>query len=262
MVSGTRDPADLTFLEDLMIEYVRPWCTSTAVHQLAEVIMDEMFLFDRNGPYVEHVDEAGRRRRYLPVDVLMQSHRIRDGEMFTVPEPFGQNVRSISRVRPGDDRKDPIVEACHAHYIGLSDSEDYRELTEYLCDEVFRIIFPNRLLLARIHELLAPRVAALPVDHLREAPGAGIFVLPDGSIRRMTPPEHFLRAVFFRDLGRCVHCERRVEGIFESVMPMANFEFMVSPDEGGLQDYTNLQLVCGNCKPTPPEQYVPRLFSV
>ena len=60
-------------------------------------------------------------------------------------------------------------------------SEDYDRLLEQMTDEVFHTIFPNRVLLSRIHEVLATYVtgqdADMPDDELGIAgllPRAGI----------------------------------------------------------------------------------------
>ncbi|MBD2001525.1 HNH endonuclease [Leptolyngbya sp. FACHB-541] len=64
--------------------------------------------------------------------------------------------------------------------------------------------------------------------------------------KRVTPPKWARKAVFFRDRGMCAICGTDLSGLV-SLSPIENFDHMVPLARGGLNDVTNLQLLCQPC---------------
>lgn len=54
------------------------------------------------------------------------------------------------------------------------------------------------------------------------------------------------RAVFFRDRGKCVLCDSDVSGLV-SLDNIENYDHIVPLSRWGLNDITNLQLLCVPC---------------
>jgi 5-methylcytosine-specific restriction endonuclease McrA len=67
-----------------------------------------------------------------------------------------------------------------------------------------------------------------------------------GALRRVGVPRWAKEAVYFRDRGRCVLCRCDLSGLL-SVGSDKNFDHMVPLALGGLNDITNLQLLCDKC---------------
>lgn len=68
----------------------------------------------------------------------------------------------------------------------------------------------------------------------------------DGVIARKTPPKWARSAVFFREQGLCSQCGANLTGLL-SALPPRHFDHMVPLAQGGLNDVTNLQLLCEAC---------------
>jgi 5-methylcytosine-specific restriction endonuclease McrA len=67
-----------------------------------------------------------------------------------------------------------------------------------------------------------------------------------GYFRRCYIPEWLEKAVFHRDQGRCVFCNKDLTGIVNT-LASKNFDHIVPLSFYGVNDPTNLQLSCGEC---------------
>jgi hypothetical protein len=83
------------------------------------------------------------------------------------------------------------------YYAALKKEGSFSEMCEIVAEEVFFIIFMNRELLRLFNELIAS---------IRSNSGYT-------SLKRVYMPKWVRRAVYFRDRGRCVICNRDLSGI-------------------------------------------------
>jgi hypothetical protein len=67
-----------------------------------------------------------------------------------------------------------------------------------------------------------------------------------GKLKRPSIPEWVKRAVFHRDRGMCAQCGKDISGLV-GAQPNKHFDHMVPLAVGGLNDITNIQLLCGPC---------------
>jgi hypothetical protein len=242
--------ADLRELESLALgieAFLTPWQKETAVHRFARFIADGLFLEDAQGRYIriyEHDGGTFRTRRYLPVDVAMRAYGIGSGEMFAVPEPHGRDVREGNVTRW--EESEQVADACHEYTLDLQWTADYDYLLSQMADEVFHTIFPNRVLLSRIHEVLAIYVRGLDAEMFANEPGIAALFTRTGRLRRVAPPRWARRAVYFRDQGHCADCGADLTGLIDP-LPAAQFDHIVPLARGGLNDVSNLQLLCQLC---------------
>jgi hypothetical protein len=246
-IGPSGDLRDLESLADEIAVFLPPWQKETAVHRFARFIADEMFLQDTQGRYVE-VYEHGSGRiqtvRYLPVDVAMRSYGIGSGEMFTIPERHGTEIREGNVVRWEESSQ--VADACYAYTLDLQLTNDYDRLLTQIADEVFHTIFPNRVLLSRLHEVLAIYVSEHDSETFADEPGIAKLFTKEGHLKRVAPPRWARRAVFFRDNGHCATCGSDLTGLIDP-LPAAQFDHIMPLSLGGLNDVSNLQLLCQAC---------------
>lgn len=250
-VGASADLQDLGFLQEGIADFLLPWQEKTAVHKFARVIADEMFLKDTEGPYIriheQDLNGSTLTRRYLPVDFALRSFGIFDGEMFQVPPPDGEWVRRGPRGNINEWRESgKVASSCYEYTVDLQLTAVYDELLERVSDEVFHTIFPNRRLLSRIHELLAMYVRDESPDSFDDQPEIAQLFNGDGRLKRVTPPQWVQRAIYFRDQGHCVACSKDLSGLLD---PLAarELDHVVPLELGGLNDLSNLQLLCDRC---------------
>lgn len=110
--------------------------------------------------------------------------------------------------------------------------EDYDEVRwkaiDAIADEVFYLLFQNREFLLWFNESIAS--------------------WNKFKMNRCTIPEWVKRVIRHRDKGRCVFCGKDVVGIYETQDDrLEQFDHIVSLDENGINDISNMQLTCDNC---------------
>ena len=110
--------------------------------------------------------------------------------------------------------------------------------------EAFYILFGNRWLLLHFNDMMA-KVLSIHADEEIPDEYAGNFAKP-GVLERVRLPIWVKRPVFFRDRGRCVACGVNLSGL-QDTWPDEHFDHLVPLAAGGLNDVTNIQLLCGTC---------------
>ncbi|NDK25610.1 HNH endonuclease [Streptomyces sp. TR1341] len=184
----------------------------------------------------------------LPVDAAMLQYGIIDEPLFFIPDepaPEGSPGSEGSSSEP----KDPyhVVNACYDYLLNLRWTQVYEDLMSRITDEVFYVMFLNRRALANLNQFLSGYVGEIASDGFDpdEASLADLFVR-DGELKRVRPPMWARRAVFYRDRGRCTACGTDLSGLIDT-LSVGNYNHMVPLARSGLNDVTNLQLLCENC---------------
>lgn len=114
-------------------------------------------------------------------------------------------------------------------YIEYLDEKGlYFDIIWNIVNEVVYLLFQNRKFLLHFNEWLAE--------------------MHNYKIVRKAPPKWVQRAVFHREKGRCVICNRDLSGIIDIEEDFAvHLDHMVPIEEGGLNDFSNMQLMCQQC---------------
>lgn len=115
--------------------------------------------------------------------------------------------------------------------------------------EIFHILFQNRDFLQKYNNLLAGHLEVFwdgPDFWNEEDPK---LFTKKGKLKRTAIPKWAKRAVFYRDRGKCVFCQRDLSGLISSFTP-ENFDHIIPLSKYGANDVSNLQLSCANCNQT------------
>ncbi|WP_165546359.1 HNH endonuclease [Kribbella soli] len=143
---------------------------------------------------------------------------------------------------PVDEATCPPIEDMWEEWV---EDRQYWLFVEQIAEELFYLLFGNRSFLAKFHDRLADWMrlnnAHLASGELFRKDAGGQYVL-----RRVGPPEWVKRAVFFRDRGYCCSCNRDLNGD-QSPLNRSQFDHIVPLALGGLNDVSNLQLLCKDC---------------
>lgn len=136
----------------------------------------------------------------------------------------------------------------------LSNELCFKKLFEIISKEVVHILFANKNFLFKFNELARKSFDEIPDTLLTEK----------GTIKRTVIPIWVKKAVFYRDYGRCVFCNKDLTGVF-STMATSNYDHIIPLDKHGFNDICNIQLSCENCnkskgakEKTPIYKYEPR----
>jgi hypothetical protein len=118
------------------------------------------------------------------------------------------------------------------------------QLIDRTVNEVFFVMFGNRGAMALFNEMMASEMSDVTV---KEEPSEFHERFKrDGVLHRAHIPSWVQNAVFFRDRGCCVLCGKNISGLVD-IGSGKNFDHIVPLGNGGLNDVTNIQLLCEHC---------------
>ncbi|WP_304454341.1 HNH endonuclease [Nocardiopsis sp. YSL2] len=223
------------------------WQKDTLVHKLAKAVADEIFLNDTDGPYVtiHNPDESFQPKRYLPVDLALQGYGIKHTP-FEIPPPDGKVVRATRNVTKWQESA-KVANACYDYFVeDLRDSQAYEDLLSRMADEVFHVVFRDRVTMRGLNAYFSMSVEEIGDNiEIQEEEIQERFT-KKGALKRKAIPAWAKRAVYFREHGRCAFCGTDISGLVDAI-PNEQFDHIVPLANHGLNDLSNLQLLCRPC---------------
>lgn len=122
----------------------------------------------------------------------------------------------------------------------LNKNEDSLEqLWLKITDEAFHILFRDRMVLRHFNFHVANSIRDWN-DFLTK------YRTKQGALKRIPIPAWLKKAIFHRDQGRCVFCNRDLTGLYNTLSQI-NFDHIVPLSCHGVNDPTNIQLSCKEC---------------
>ena len=129
----------------------------------------------------------------------------------------------LEHVRP-EDFESLDVAAEYTNYL----EDNYSEVIENISRDVFHILFQNRKFLLNFNRFMSD--------------------VWEGKSTRVHMPMWVKNAVKYRDNGRCVMCGKDLTGLLETEkIREKQFDHIVPLEIGGLNDVSNIQLMCQDC---------------
>lgn len=236
------------FCNDRLEGLLEPYQKSSAFHTFISFMIDRL-LYE----YTSSLDLDGRKaicRSYskipsaiedidpftLPVERALKARQIKFESFVTWLELCGKTFDSCD------------LDDIEVFVQDLRWQEAYEDLLVQSTREVFFTLFTNRKLLLQFNVIVAHQIGQLPTLELFDEPLRATESLFDhpGVLRREHMPEWVRQAIFFRDRGRCVACHVDLSGT-TSLGSRKNFDHIVPLASGGLNDVTNIQLLCETC---------------
>lgn len=113
-----------------------------------------------------------------------------------------------------------------------------------ITEEVFTVLFSDRELCQTMNESISEIISELSKS---DNP---TLLKEDGVIIRNTYwPKWVIQALVYRDKGRCAYCLKDITGVI-STGSNYHIDHIVSLNQGGTNDPTNLQILCESCNLT------------
>ncbi|MGE1001455.1 HNH endonuclease [Ralstonia pseudosolanacearum] len=167
----------------------------------------------------------------LPIEHAFEHHGIDH-------QTFREFLKDKGKTLKGANADD-IYEYMNEVWISAA----YENLMKQTVNEVFHVLFQNRELMMRFNCYISgilenARCGQVDLDRS--------LLAPNGTLARVRPPKWAQRAVFFRDRGRCVLCDRDLTGLM-SIDNVENYDHIVPLSRWGINDISNLQLLCAPC---------------
>jgi HNH endonuclease len=179
-------------------------------------------------------------------------------ETFEVPPPDGEVV-AAPEIGPNVTKwkeSTKVADACYDYFEDLSLSQEYADLLARIGGEVFHILFQNREALTGLNRFISMAIDELEPDMLQDVPRLAVLFMRSGRLKRVEIPIWVQRAVFFRERGRCAQCGTDISGLLDA-LPQKQFHHIIPLARGGLNDITNIQLLCSGCNAEKSDQLAP-----
>lgn len=226
------------------LDLVRPFEKLSAFHRFIGYVVREV-----HSEQADAVDLGERRRIFtnyqtipaalkdlaphrLPIEVAFENHGIDNQSFIHFLQESGASLETADE----DD--------VSSYMLDTFLSEPYERLRERTVGEIFHVLFQNRELLLRFNEYIAGVLARADLVGASEIP-ADLFAR-ENTLKRAKAPQWAQRAVYFRDRGRCVLCDKDLSGLV-NLENAENYDHMVPLARHGLNDVSNLQLLCAQC---------------
>jgi hypothetical protein len=232
------------YCDDRIFYLVQPFQKYSVFQEFIEFIVEDIFheevskveLVDRRGVIEKFKDIPSAindiKPKVLPIEHAFNFHEIEYLGFESYLEGVGKSFDDASE----DDVYDYMNE------IRLSG--DYETLVQQTVKEVFHVLFQNRRLLMVFNQMMA---AALEHQADLDPPEEqASFFSRSGFLKRTVIPKWVKRAVYFRDRGRCVLCDKDLSGML-NIDNQENYDHIVPLAKHGLNDVSNIQLLCKEC---------------
>ncbi|HCG7131734.1 TPA: HNH endonuclease [Vibrio parahaemolyticus] len=224
---------------------LQPFSKYSTFHRFIEFIVDDL-----SWENTSNVDLGKRQERIretasfpylseyakwdvLPIEQALEFHGLTHESFITF------------LTRRGGDFLNCDEEDIHEYLVFLRDEGTFDTLVEHTVKEVFHVLFQNRELMLTFNVMVSDALK-------REIDEESSFVelngirRKDGKLKRKNIPKWVQRAVFFRDRGRCVLCDKDLSGILNA-HNVENYDHIVPLSQYGLNDVSNIQLLCKEC---------------
>lgn len=168
----------------------------------------------------------------LPIEDSLRRHNVRH-------KPFTKwlSKKGLTFLEATKDHMSEYNE--HLKDAGVIDM-----LVEQIVLETFFLLFSNRSFLLVFNDWIAEKINAIKLDDINHTDRK--MFQKNGVLRRLHIPDWAKRAVYFRDRGQCVLCQTDLSGA-RRIWNDLNYDHIVPLRVGGLNDVSNLQLLCGTC---------------
>ena len=210
--------------------FLRPFPKWSVLHDFAQYIIENLIYERLEKVSLEDIENSPGST--LWIDQALAHHKI---ETIGFREWLNQEEIDLA------DASQNII---HDYHNELRLTGEFDTLLTQLTNEVFYLLFGNRTLLAKLNSYISGEVERLTQDDL--AIEDHHLLQKDGIPARTHIPEWARRAVFFRDRGMCASCNIDLTGVI-SINNAEHYDHIIPLAKGGINDITNLQLLCASC---------------
>jgi len=218
--------------------FLEPFPKFSRLHNFIVFMIESINYEEINDREVEAISN-GKRKLWIEVAL---DHYGFNYETFS--EWIAQGKRVWENIN-----EDDVVE-----YINeLRLSGPYEILLERMAEEIFFIMFLNRQTMQHLNQMLAFQISKIDLDELDS--DERHYFRKNGVLKRVDIPMWVQRAVLYRDRGMCVNCHKDISGLM-NISSIENYDHIVPLAQGGVNDVTNIQLLCQACNSSKKHQVI------
>ncbi|MBT2583168.1 HNH endonuclease signature motif containing protein [Planococcus sp. ISL-109] len=238
--SYLRNLDDLFGGEYRILDFIMPFNKKSVLHEFIEFVIRSIFVEEAS-----ELDNINCREKknwdssnptYItPLEVVLNKYDLNHENFMVWSEKEDCNV---SR------------ESFEMYYEYLFTEDAFDEVIYKLSKDVFYVLFLNREFLQKFNKLLSSYLEGCLYEEDAKriilADNLTDIVRTNFKLYRKNIPMWVQRAVFFRDRGRCTHCNKDLSGIL-AIGNLENYDHIVPLNLYGFNDITNIQMLCREC---------------
>lgn len=217
-----------------------------------ESVLHMFISFVVQGMHSEQADEFDiDRQKRIYASFKSVSSAIADLQPLKLPIEFAFDHHGIDHLTffeflkdSGKNFEEADADDIHEYMNEIWISAAYDDLMKQTVNEVFHVLFQNRELMMMFNSYISGILENAQWDEVEDLDRS--LLAHNGTLARVRPPKWAQRAVFFRDRGRCVLCGCDLTGLM-SIDNIENYDHIVPLSRWGINDITNLQLLCVSC---------------
>lgn len=230
--------------DDQWTAWVEPYRQYSVFHQFIEFIVRDL-----HAEQADAVDMAERKKMmaaFANIPAALDDLKPDKLPIEAAFDHYGIEYQSFGQFLEDDGRRfqDADENDIYEFMNEIRFSEAYEQLLDQTVKEVFHILFQNRNLLLTFNEYVSDILSNVRLDDTDDL-NPSMFT-SSGVLKRVKPPVWAQRAAFFRDRGRCVLCDQDLSGL-TNLANVENYDHIVPLSRFGLNDVSNLQLLCESC---------------
>lgn len=232
--------------DDQYLAFVRPFSKYSALHCFIEFVINSIINDEINDIDLEKRQERASNNKniyafwerdpsILPINEALTYYKI---EHISFQDWLKSGGKDFQQATDND---------VSDYYDKLRFEGEFDLFLEKAVQEVFFIAFQNRQLLLLFNDMMARQVADIQLSDKNEIDDEyrDYFSSP-GVLKRVNIPKWTKRAVYYRDRGLCTICQCDLSGEL-NISNREHFDHIVPLAKGGLNDVSNIQLLCQDC---------------
>lgn len=233
------------FCDDASLGLIAPYQRHSALHVFIGWVVDGLLYEEATA--IDLGDRQRTLRMFANIPEALDDLQPTRIPLETALQRYGIEATTFSEWLDGVGKTftDADADDLYDWFQNLSVSGWIEELADRMAREVFFVVFQNRALLLAFNELVAEHVSAVALTSISDPRLVARFA-SQGRLLRVAPPRWVQRAVFYRDRGHCALCHKDVSGAL-SIGEVVHYDHVVALANGGLNDVTNIQLLCEDC---------------
>ena len=228
--------------DDRSYALLAPFRKVSAFHQFIAFMIDSVLTDDPHNVKLDVRQDQVERYKNIPAALDPHPAKLPLNLAF---ERFGIDHESFEEWLASEGKTfiDAMDDDVSEYLDYLRQEGPYEDLLKRATGEVFYVLFQNRHVLMLFNDMISGQLQDSAGDE--DPDYAELFARP-GCLKRVAIPAWVQRAIFFRDRGVCVLCRRDLSGVL-NISSEENYDHIVPLAAGGLNDVSNVQLLCRDC---------------